>query len=292
MKKKEATARKPISLSVLPPPHRKTAPRKIMTVKNVVIALAVLIMVIILWQWNRSPANSPAVSAAGQTGKSVTDGSATVMDTNTAPGVETSAATGASAVKSAAGAEGVGAIIAAIRIIPSQPLATDPIKAEVSLAGPDAERVTLNYQWKVNDQVIPQATGDVLKDTPLKHRDRVSVLVTALRDGLAGPPAESQMVVVHSLPPSLEMKIITSQIRLGQPAEIQLTGAAPDGEKVLFSLISPYVEGMTIDANTGKILWTPQRILQGKLSFGAAIVDNEGNKTMKVFELDLGTEKG
>jgi hypothetical protein len=87
------------------------------------------------------------------------------------------------------------------------------------------------------------------------------------------------------------MKIITSQIRPGQPAEIQLTGAAPDGEKVIFSLISPYVEGMTIDANTGKILWRPQRILKGKLPFGATVADTDGNKTTKVFEMDLGIEE-
>ena len=285
MKKKAVTGRKSASLpvSVLRQPSGKTAERKRLTVKSSVLALAILVTVIILWQWNRTPANVPAV---GQTGKSAADGSAAAVVTKTV------AAPGASAVQSAVGTEGVGAIIAAIRITPSQPVATDSIKAEVSLADRDAEGVTFTYKWKVNDIFIPQATADVLKDTPLKRRDRVSVVATAFRDGKAGPPAESQTVVLHSLPPSLEMKIITAQIRLGQPAEIQLTGAAPDGEKVVFSLISPYMEGMTIDANTGKILWTPQRVLKGKLPFGAAAADTDGNKTMKIFELDLGIEKG
>jgi hypothetical protein len=291
VKKKAATARKTISVPVLRPPVAKTAKRKKRTVTHAVVALAVLLTVIILWQWNRSPVSAPAQSV-GQAGRSVAAGSVTVVDPGTAPTAETTAAPGVSAVKSGNGAKGIGPIIAAVRITPSQPLATDPIKAEASIAGGDAEGVTFSYKWKVNDLFIPRATDNVLQDTPLKRRDRISVVATAFRDGVAGPSTESQTVVVHSLPPSLEMKIITSQIRLGQPVEIQLTGAAPDGEKVGFSLISPYVEGMTIDAGTGKILWTPRRVLKGKLPFGAAIADTDGNKTMKVFELDLGIEKG
>jgi len=49
---------------------------------------------------------------------------------------------------------------------------------------------------------------------------------------------------------------------------------------------------MTIDGNTGKIIWTPQRVLKGKLLFGATAADIDGNKAAKVFELDMGTEQG
>ena len=38
---------------------------------------------------------------------------------------------------------------------------------------------------------------------------------------------------------------------------------------------------MTIDVNTGKIIWTPQRVLKGKLKFGAAATDTDGNKTIE-----------
>ena len=217
---------------------------------------------------------------------------ATAPGVETAPTTELSTATGTWAAKSTAVVEGTGLAIAAIRVTPTQPVATDPITAVVSLAGGDATGITFTYQWKRNDQFIPEATASVLKDTPLKRGDRISVVATAFRDGAAGPPAESQIVLIYSQPPTLEMKILTPQIRLGLPIEIQLTGAAPDGDKVLYSLISPFVESMIIDGNTGKIIWTPQRVLPGKLKFGAAATDTDGNKTMKIFELDMGIEQG
>jgi hypothetical protein len=188
----------------------------------------------------------------------------------------------------ATGGAGAGLTIAAIRLTPTQPVATDPITAVVSTAGGDDTGLTFTYQWRRNDQFIPDATANVLKDASLKRGDRISVVATAYRDGTAGPPAESQTVVVSSLPPALEMKILTPQVRLGQPFEIQLTGAAPDGAKIVYSLTAPFIEGMTIDGNTGKIIWTPARTYTGKLLFGAAAIDPDGNKSARVFELDMG----
>jgi len=298
VKKTKATAAKaiPIPPSVPRPPEGKPAARKKLSVKSAIVAFAVFSALIIIWQWNRSPTTSPATPAGVQTGTSAAVATAPGVETATsgatAPAAGMSTAAGAWAAKSAAGAEGTGLIIAAVRVTPTQPVATDPITAVVSLASGDDAGITFTYQWKRNDQFIPEATTNVLKDTPLKRRDRISVVATAFRDGVAGPPAESQIVVINSLPPTLEMKILTPQIRLGQPFELQLITAAPDGDKVVYSLISPFVEGMTIDGNTGKIIWTPQRVLKGKLLFGAAATDTDGNKAMKVFELDMGIGQG
>jgi len=298
VKKKKLTTAKAILLPIpqSKQPKGKPADQKKLGVKSAIIAFAVFSAMIIIWQWNRSSETAPATPASLQTGTSAAVAPVTGLELATSgattPAAGMSTAAGASAAKSATGAEGAGLIIAAVRITPTQPLATDPITAVVSLASGDATGITFTYQWKRNDQSIPEATTNVLKDTPLKRRDRISVVATAVRDGLAGPPAESKTVVIYSLPPSLEMKILTPQVRMGLPIEIQLTGAAPDGDKVVYSLISPFVEGMTIDGNTGKIIWTPPRVLKGKLLFGAAVADTDGNKTMKVFDLDMGIEQG
>jgi len=297
-KTKATTAKsKAIPLPILKSKQLKEKPadQKKLSVKSVVIAFAVFSAVIIIWQWNRSSETAPTTPAGIQTetpaGVAKAPGAETATSGATAPTAGMSTAAGASAAKSTAETEGTGLIIADIRITPTQPLATDPLKAVVSLASGDVTGITLAYQWKINDQSIFEATDTVLKDKPLKRRDRISVVVTAVRAGVAGPPAESKTVVIHSPPPSLEMKITTPQVRLGLPIEIQLTGAAPDGDKIIYSLISPFVEGMTIDGNTGKIIWTPQRVLPGKLKFGAAATDTDGNKTMKIFELDMGIEQ-
>ena len=289
VKKTKATPAKAIPLPQLKQQKGKPTAQKKLSLQTVIIAFAVFSAVIIIWQWNRSPETVPIKPAGVQT--------ETAAAVATAPGMETAtsgatAAPGGGPAKGAAGAEGAGLIIAEVRITPNQPLATDTIKAVVSLAGGDATGTTLTYQWKINEQAIFEATDIILKDKPLKRRDRVSVVVTAVRDGVAGPPAESKTVVIYSTPPSLDMKVVTPQVRLGLPVEIQLTGVAPDGDKVVFSLISPFVEGMMIDGNTGKIAWTPQRVIPGKLKFGAAATDTDGNKTMKIFELDMGIAPG
>lgn len=278
VKKGKPTTAKAIPLPTSLQGKGKPAARKKISVKTAVIAFALCSTLFIIWQWNRAPGTAPATPGGIPAGTSAT--------VATAPGGESTAG------RSATGTEGTGLTITAVRVTPTQPVMTDPITAIVSLAGGEAAGITFAYQWKRNEQFIPEATTNILKDIPLKRGDRISVVATAYRDGVAGPPAESQTVVVYGLPPTLEMKILTPQVLLGQPFEIQLTGTSPEGDKVVYALISPFVEGMSIDANTGKIIWTPARVLKGKLKFGAAATDTDGNRTMKVFELDMGLEQG
>ena len=283
MKKAKLSTAKAIPIPRSPQSKGTPEARKKLSVKSAIVVFAAFSALIIIWQWNRAPAKAPATPGGVQTGTSAA--------VATAPGVEMTTS-GATVAKSADSAEGTGLIITAIRVTPTQPVATDPITAVVSLIDGDTPGTIFTYQWKRNDQSIPEATASVLKDTSLKRRDRISVVATAFRDGVAGPPVESQIVVINGLPPTLEMKILTPQVLLGQPFEIQLTGAAPVGDKVVYSLAPPFVEEMTIDGNTGKIIWTPQRVLKGKLLFGATAADIDGNKAAKVFELDMGTEQG
>jgi hypothetical protein len=289
VKKGQAKAAKaiPLPLPKSPQSKGKAEAQKKVGVKNAIISFIVLSTIIIVWQLNRAPATAPATPGGVQSETS------TAAVTAPGGGTTTSGVTGPGAGSlTAAGGEGAGLAIATVRITPSQPVATEPITAVVTLAGGDAGEAIFTYQWKRNDQFIPEATTNVLKDTSLRRGDRVSVVATAYRNGVAGPPAESQTVVVSSLPPALEMKILTPQVRLGQPFEIQLSGAAPDGAKVAYSLIAPFLEGMTIDGNTGKIIWTPTRAFTGKLLFGAAATDPDGNKSARVFELDMGLAPG
>lgn len=284
VKKGKPTTAKAIPLPPSLQGKGKPAARKKISIKTAVIAFALCSTLFIIWQWNRVPGTAPATPGGAPT--------VTSAAIATVPGSETTSGAAPTAGRSAAGAEGTGLTIAAVRITPTQPVTTDPITAAASLAGGEAEGITFTYQWKRNDQFIPEATTNILKDIPLKRGDRICVVATAYRDGVAGPPAESQTVVVYGLPPTLEMKILTPQVLLGQPFEIQLTGTSPEGDKVVYALISPFLEGMTIDANTGKIAWTPARVLKGKLKFGAATTDTDGNRTMKVFELDMGLQQG
>lgn len=183
-------------------------------------------------------------------------------------------------------------ILASVWLTPAQPTRNDAIQAKVRLQKEDGTGVTYDYQWKVNGREIEGATGDTLAGSSLKRSDRVSVVVRARREGVWGPPWESPFVVVHGILPTLEMETPRSRFAQGQPIEIQLTSVHPDDDRVAFALASPYVEGMDIDARTGKITWTPPRIQGGTLRFGASVTDGVGNKVTKIFELVLGVETG
>ncbi|MBN2438201.1 MAG: hypothetical protein JXL20_06315, partial [Deltaproteobacteria bacterium] len=71
------------------------------------------------------------------------------------------------------------------------------------------------------------------------------------------------------------------------PVELQLVGAAPDGNQVTFSLEQPLVPSMTIDGPSGKISWQLQPDQKGAVRFGAGVVDDNGTKVIKTFEITL-----
>jgi hypothetical protein len=96
---------------------------------------------------------------------------------------------------------------------------------------------------------------------------------------------ESPVVAIHSAPLSLELKAMRQARKTGEPIELQLVGAAPDGDQITFSLEAPHVPGMTIDQRSGKLSWRLQPDQKGVLRFGAAVEDDNGTKVTKIFEI-------
>jgi hypothetical protein len=253
------------------------------TLIKVVVVFSLLLLVIAVWFGNRPQ----KVIDKTPISKGVTEAEQTSAQTE-AKAVADTKSEGEGITKESGKSAQIGPIISAVRVIPSQPLSTDQIKVEVVLAGSDIEGASFSYRWKINDQFISAEGTDTLADATLKRGDRISVVVTAMKDGITGPQIESPMVVIHSLPPSLDMKIMTDSFRPGDTVEIQLLGSAPDNDKMVYSLEPPFLEDMALDKNIGRITWKPKRLLPGKLQFGASCSDTDGNKTVKVFALDFG----
>jgi hypothetical protein len=198
-----------------------------------------------------------------------------------------------------AGTRGVGGVPAAgitekqiafikdVRLKPDQPTREDSLKTEV-IAAPDApEGLVYAYLWKVNDGIIDEAKGDTLTLTSFKKRDRITVTVTPSDRGTYGFAAVSPEVVIHSLPPSLELAIRQPANKAGDPIDLQLVSVAPDSGQVSFSLEPPSVPGMTVDKLSGKISWLPQPDQKGAIRFRAAVEDDQGTKVSKTFEINV-----
>lgn len=142
--------------------------------------------------------------------------------------------------------------IRAVRLLPSQPTRMDRLKAEVEVTSEAPEQPVYTYLWKVNDRIIEGAKRDTLDLSTFKKGDLITCTITHDDGSTGGFAVESPVVVIHSVPPSLELKDKRNTRLTREPLELQLVGVAPDGNQIAFSLESPYVPGMTIDERSGK----------------------------------------
>ncbi len=179
------------------------------------------------------------------------------------------------------------AFIRAVRLQPAQPTRMDILKVKVEVAENAPETLVYTYRWKVNDLTVEDASGDTLNLLPFKMRDLITVTVTPNDGDTAGFAVDSPPVAIHSVSPSLELKPMRKARKSGEPIELQLVSIAPDSDKVTFSLEDPHVPGMTIDKNSGKIIWRLQAGQKGSFSFGAAVEDNNRTKVTKKFDITV-----
>ncbi|MBI5213837.1 MAG: hypothetical protein HY957_10800 [Nitrospirae bacterium] len=176
---------------------------------------------------------------------------------------------------------------------PPQPLITDTIKADVSSDYQGTGHITYEYTWRINGKPVKGIKDNTLPPGEFKKRDHISVMVTPFIDGAEKDVYKSMFVVIHSSPPSLALALKETIHKLNGSITMQLVGSDPDGDKVTFSLEEPFLEGMTVDRETGEIIWKPEKKEKGIYKFRASATDSDGIKTAKTFEfrIDVGEVK-
>ncbi len=177
-------------------------------------------------------------------------------------------------------------MVKSIQFTPSQPTVLDNIKAEAKM-NYEAEGITYEYRWLVNQKSVDEVKGDTLPKGKFKKYDLVSVIITPLIKGTKSYPFASAPIIIQNSVPSLDLKILSERQKIDKPIEMQLISSDPDGDKVTFSLEDPMLEGMTINKETGKIVWNPSKKERKTYQFSASASDNEGAKITKTFELKI-----
>ncbi len=178
-------------------------------------------------------------------------------------------------------------MVKSVQFTPKQPTILDNIKAEATTNYGDLKGITHEYRWMVNQKPIDDAKGDTLPAGKFKKYDHISVIITPYMNGAKSYPFVSKTIIIQNSVPSLDMKLLKERQKIDEPIELQLVSSDPDGDKITFSLESPMLEGMTINQETGKIVWKPHKQQKGVYQFDASAADPDGAKITKTFELKL-----
>jgi hypothetical protein len=258
------------------PVEEKPVKAAISTQRIVAIVGVALLITFLGWFLSPSPRQAPPV----------TDKDRPATGPEAVPGVQ-SAAAPATAALNAPDAEERPVYIQGIRLTPDRPSRQDTVKVEIETTAATPGGISYRYQWKINGRIVDEATEDTLSLAGFKKGDLITVAVTPTVGRMAGFMVESQPVAIHAVPPSLELKDVPQSRKAGESLELQMAGAAPDGEQLTFSLEAPQVPGMTIDKRSGRISWRPEPNQKGAIRFGASAEDNNGTKVTKIFEINI-----
>jgi len=184
--------------------------------------------------------------------------------------------------------DALGSVIKAIHLTPSQPTRLDTLKAEIELQpGVSSDGLSYQYDWKVNHRSIANTNKDSLELSGFQKNDLLSVRVTPYNEEGTGFSVESSFIAIHSIPPSLELQRTHQNAHSGK-VFMQLVSIHPDSDKVRLGLAEPFISGMTIDSQNGKITWIIQPEQKGVIRFGASVEDEDKTvKVTKIFEMTI-----
>ncbi|MGO9951197.1 MAG: Ig domain-containing protein [Dissulfurispiraceae bacterium] len=177
--------------------------------------------------------------------------------------------------------------IKSVALTPEHPTTRDDIKAVLSFDSEPFMPQQYEYRWYVNNVRVPDVDEDTLSPACFKNKDSIFVDVTPLVDGKRGKICRSTSRIIDNLYPSLTMKQGINKVA-DKVIEIQLIGSDPAGSKITYALEAPFLEGMTIDKNTGKIIWEPANFVPGQYNFGASAANSDGSKVTGTFQFSIG----
>lgn len=159
-----------------------------------------------------------------------------------------------------------------------------PVELLAETEDPDGDPVTLTYRWTLNGEENVIGEAAILPADNVRRGALIGFTVTPSDGETEGDPFQGSAFEVPNAPPG-----ITSQ----PPRELNSTifrysvkAVDPDGDPIRYSLESP-VDGMTIDAATGVMVWPLVGVAAGEYKIRIVVEDAAGATAYQEFSLTL-----
>lgn len=127
-------------------------------------------------------------------------------------------------------------VITSARLVAHALTRNDTVTPQFTTEDPDGDRVSVRYQWLVNDVPLDGQTGASLSLGELRRGDRVSLELTPTdARGAVGRPFRTEPVEVANTPPVVtRVAIEPAAARPGDVLHAVVEGADPDGDPVKY----------------------------------------------------------
>lgn len=173
-------------------------------------------------------------------------------------------------------------IISSLSVRPQPAKPGDKLEALVETNDPDHDSFELSFRWWRNATVAKEGDGAVLDTTGFSPKDVVTVEATPRDRTAQGKPIKSEPLVLGNSPP---MIISTPSVPVGRERyEYVVKAIDPEGDRIRYRLeIAP--PGMTIEADTGHILWQVAPELTGTYKVRVVVEDIQGGTAFQEFDV-------
>ena len=156
--------------------------------------------------------------------------------------------------------------------------------AKVDVIDPDNDSVSLKYRWRKNETVVKEGEDNTFDLASVTAADTMHVDVTASDGNPDGSSTVSQRFALSNSAPTI---ISTpSKSATGGAYEYQVKASDPDGDPITYGLEGA-PPGMTIDAHTGMLRWTPGADAVGVQHVRVMAKDARGAFATQEFELSI-----
>ena len=149
----------------------------------------------------------------------------------------------------------------------------------------DGDEVEFRYQWIINGEEIAGENSAVLKGAMFKKGDAVSVRVIPSDKEDEGAIYNTKPLIIPNGPP-----VFTSSPPLefkGYTYTYNAVAQDPDGDPIIVYSLASAPKGMTIDSNTGSIVWQFTKNDEGVHNIEVIAHDSEGLRGFQKYTLTI-----